>query len=62
LDGSLAVSDEKCQKVKFDEIGARMAIVDAVLKANRGNRKRRECRCYRCPKCGAWHLTSRGRR
>jgi hypothetical protein len=39
---------------------------DAEIKVCRAkapiNPRRREKRCYRCPHCGAWHLTSRPKR
>jgi hypothetical protein len=38
---------------------AQVALVEAVMKANRGNQKRRECRHYHCDRCRGWHLTSR---
>lgn len=41
------------------EHAARIALVEAVLKANRGNSKRKECRHYSCDRCRGWHLTSR---
>jgi hypothetical protein len=44
-----------CQKRKFDELGARLAL--ARCKKSRGGH-RMERRYYRCEKCGAFHLTS----
>ena len=38
---------------------AQVALVEAVMKHNRGNAKRRECRHYHCKQCNGWHLTSR---
>jgi hypothetical protein len=40
------------------EAQARADLVGAIIKANRGSQKRRECRYYACDACGGWHLTS----
>lgn len=46
-------------KVRFTEDEARVELVGAVIKKNRGNNRRRERRAYQCePGCGWWHLTS----
>ena len=45
----------RCKKVKFDELGAKMALAKAI---HRGG-KREECRYYYCELCRAYHLTSR---
>lgn len=37
---------------------AQAELVGTIIRANRGNAKRRECRAYQCPECGFWHLTS----
>lgn len=50
----------KCQKVKYTEEGARMALVQAKIKRYlHHNKKRREERHYECPgQPGIFHLTS----
>jgi hypothetical protein len=40
---------------------AQMALVEAILRRNRGSPNRSECRLYHCPLCKGWHLTSRPR-
>lgn len=50
----------KCAKRRYrSEIDAMIAL------SNAGNshdgRAKTEVRCYRCPKCGGWHLTSKAR-
>lgn len=41
-----------------DQSQARDALGVAAWQRATGNRRRRECRVYRCPACGGWHLTS----
>jgi len=56
------VAERRCPKngkVRWPtEHAAQVALVGAVMKANRGNQKRRECRYYECSVCRGWHLTS----
>lgn len=48
-----------CDKRRFaTEKDAQAELVGTVIARNRGKTKRRECRHYFCPPCGAWHLTS----
>ena len=53
----------KCgkDKVSFpDEAAADAALLNAkIARALHGSQKRRECRTYRCPANGGWHLTSK---
>lgn len=44
--------------VLFTEAEARAELVDTILRANRGNARRKECRFYPCETCGFFHLTS----
>lgn len=47
-------------KVRYpNERAAQVALVDAILKRNRGRSDRREARHYPCGICGGWHLTSK---
>ena len=48
----------KCNKKKFDKIGAMLALAKANKLASGGNFNRREHRIYYCEHCKAWHLTS----
>ncbi len=41
------------------EHAAQTELVGALVAKNRGRNQRREIRTYRCPMCGAWHLTSK---
>jgi len=48
----------KCNKKKFDKLGAKIALAMAI----RSRKKyRREQRYYHCPICNFWHLTSKSR-
>ena len=48
-----------CTKKRFPtEKEAKYALVDVMIKHNRGQNKRKECRYYRCANCHGWHLTS----
>lgn len=48
-----------CTKRRFrDRIAATMALMKNQRSPSYMD-TRCEVRCYRCPKCGAWHLTSR---
>jgi len=38
---------------------ARAELVGTVIRKNRGNQNRQECRWYLCPLCDTWHLTSK---
>lgn len=42
----------KSGKVRFDKLGAMIAL------AGRQARDKGEVRCYPCPLCRSWHLTS----
>jgi hypothetical protein len=44
-----------------DELAARAALVDVVMRRNRGRQGHDERRIYEC-RCGGWHLTSKPRR
>lgn len=48
--------ENKCQKTRFDRIGAMWAVAQAI---NSGDSDRRERRYYWCAECQAYHLTSR---
>lgn len=50
-----------CKKVKFDEVGAMLALADHLhLNTNKQKkRKRKEIRYYYCKHCKAYHLTSK---
>lgn len=49
-----------CGKRRFStEREARAELVGAIIKRNRGNQKRAECRVYLCDRCDGWHLTSK---
>lgn len=49
---------EKTGKLRFDHNTAQGALRDAKRRHSKGNPFRRECRIYKCPECGDWHLTS----
>ena len=38
---------------------AQTELVGALVRKNRGNNRRKECRWYHCPLCGFYHLTSK---
>ena len=47
-----------CTKIKYDKIGAMMALISCMRSRNRfHNWKRQERRIYYCKGCHAWHLT-----
>lgn len=49
---------KKCQKIRYkDEIAAMFALSQCRKKASKVNEKL-EVRCYYCPNCHGWHLTS----
>lgn len=48
-----------CTKVRYDEIGAMIALASAK-KAKKGHREER--RSYWCKLCDSWHLTKQPRR
>lgn len=54
----------KSGKIRYaTKLDAQLALVDTILRANRGKTKRQECRFYRCPLCrGGYHLTSKPNR
>lgn len=41
---------------------ARAELVGTAIARNTGRNQRQECRCYQCPMCGGWHLTSKPER
>jgi hypothetical protein len=48
-----------CHKKPFTHLEALYALEEVNFYHKRGDGKnRRECRCYECPECGKWHLTS----
>ena len=51
----------KSGKIRYaTELDAKLALVDTILRANRGKSKRQECRYYECRLCGGgYHLTSK---
>lgn len=51
-----------CSKVRFNSRrGAEAALEDIWSRPGEVGRKR-EIRCYRCPDCKGWHLTSEASR
>lgn len=44
------------------ERDAQIALVECIIQANLGNKRRRERAHYQCPRCGLWHLTSQPQR
>jgi hypothetical protein len=48
----------KCFKIKFDKIGAMLAISNSQ-KQTQMNFNRKEKRYYFCKKCNSYHLTSK---
>jgi len=49
----------KCNKKKFDKLGAKIVLAMAVKS---GKKYRREKRYYFCSICKAWHLTSKDKK
>lgn len=48
-----------CTKKRYPtEREARMALLDAIIRFNRGQCHRKETRVYLCHPCHGWHLTS----
>lgn len=45
-----------------DELSAMIALSRIDYKRRVGNGRRKEVRCYRCPECGKYHLTSKALR
>jgi hypothetical protein len=53
------VAQSECRKVKFDSIGAKLALANA--NRPRARHRRREKRFYYCSVCKAFHLTSQAK-
>jgi RNase P subunit RPR2 len=53
-----SMQKKKCTKKRFDELGAKMAIVFAKHSIDK---RRREIRYYFCKECNAYHTTSQER-
>lgn len=49
---------KKCDKIKFDNIGAMLIIANAKKRTQKSF-NRREKRKYYCEECKAWHTTSK---
>lgn len=45
--------------ILLTEKEAQAELVGTIVRRNRGNQKRKECRWYHCPLCGFYHLTSK---
>lgn len=46
------------KQILYTEKEAQTELVGALVRKNRGNNRRKECRWYQCPLCGFYHLTS----
>lgn len=54
-----------CTKKRYDKLGADIALAEFARKSKRNSQQaqlREECRAYKCPLCGGWHVTSEPRR
>lgn len=47
------------KQILYTEREAQTELVGALVRKNRGNNRRKECRWYHCPLCGYYHLTSK---
>lgn len=57
-----AVNQDNCpsgKQILRTEREAQTELVGAMVRKNRGNNRRKECRWYHCPLCGFYHLTSK---
>ena len=45
--------------ILLTEKDAQTELVGTLVRKNRGNNRRKECRWYHCPLCGYYHLTSK---
>lgn len=50
-----------CDKATFDSEGGARKALQQIRRNSRHNPGRKECRCYWCSECRAWHLTSQTR-
>jgi hypothetical protein len=49
------VKNNVCKKKRFDEIGAKWAVAQAI---HSQDKRRKEVRYYWCSQCNSYHLTS----
>jgi len=59
------VKAKKCSsgKLRFTHRKAMLVVTNAKIRRYlHASEKRRESRCYECPECGWWHVTSQEER
>jgi len=54
----MGLQNKKCQKKKFDKIGA-MLVLAKIKRPGQKNFSRKEKRYYYCTECKTYHLTSK---